>query len=1059
MQGAQRGNHIAAVQFFMMAFASVGAPYHLMLSASAGLLMTGPGASALPWVYLGVAALTPVALFAFRRASRKRSITEIVMWSLGLRILIALALKGALWAGLPQATFIASIWARLDFILAGALLIGYGRSHFSDPRQLTSALAFGIPLSLLVGGALIPLALTTLAVEDLFVVTALMLAIAVPPLLAGQPGRNAPRQRAQTAVARPLSASFRWYFVVVMIVMGASASSHYLLDAVFLTATFSVMPDAISIARAVSLALAIGGGIALVVRWLGITLSHHWSGPMAALALSPFVLALIAGFGWILQGGLTGGWVWLGALGAMKAVEMALTIAIWRPAYGDLFRLIPEPQDRKARLFADGIAHPAGGALAAVGLLIWALPTLAGLAPLEVSDASAATTEATDIAATVLTPLAYILFGALSVWLFVTLIAGLGYRRMLSNALARNQSFQTDRRAAGTDRKAREMIQQRLASKDTEEVVGAARLQAALDPRGFLNTAPRLIAHGEASMVRQLLETVEGAQRPELFPPMAGRLTVEEDEGLRDALLTAAAATGHKNSPRLLARALAAKPDSPPLGALIGLGRHGGPFGVAVAAQFLESYAARGDEALRKTLDAVTRIGHGAPPAPVAEGLRSDDPKLRQMAIRAAGRCGDASLTSLLIERLAERRERRAASQALISIGPGSIEMLAAAIGDRALPEPQRMAAVTALGAIDSPQARERLFFHLESRSLNLRATVHLALWRAGAVAPKEAGPALAERSRQMMRNAAETMLANCQLAELDAPLLNNSLALRADKSIRRAIRAAGLTKKRKKQSGQQLSALFRAQDGTDTALSLAKTLLPADLAKLTDHVGKTDENSAKALRLHLGEAPETIDDWLHHILLTAPWATDWLRALAFDQLAKRTPDTIKEVTERLENVGPLLAETMTARTEGHSTMSLSIIEKVLILKSVDLFHQVPDEDLADIAPYLSSIYFDAGDHVMRKGDVGDELYVVVGGEVEIRRADGEKVRLGEKAVFGDLAALDPEPRVADVIAATPTHVLALSNDQLLSLFESNTEIASGVISALVGRLRHAEKY
>lgn len=139
--------------------------------------------------------------------------------------------------------------------------------------------------------------------------------------------------------------------------------------------------------------------------------------------------------------------------------------------------------------------------------------------------------------------------------------------------------------------------------------------------------------------------------------------------------------------------------------------------------------------------------------------------------------------------------------------------------------------------------------------------------------------------------------------------------------------------------------------------------------------------------------------------------------------------------------------------------MSLSIIEKVLILKSVDLFHQVPDEDLADIAPYLSSIYFDAGDHVMRKGDVGDELYVVVGGEVEIRRADGEKVRLGEKAVFGDLAALDPEPRVADVIAATPTHVLALSNDQLLSLFESNTEIASGVISALVGRLRHAEKY
>ena len=411
MQGAQREHRIAAVQFFMMAFASMGAPYHLMLSASAGLLMTGPGAEVLPWVYLGVAILTPLALLIVQRAMKKRSVTEVVLWALGLRIVVAIALKAALWADLPQAAFVASVWARLDFILAGALLVGYGRTLFRDPRRLSSALAFGMPLSLLFGGALIPLALTTLAVEDLFVVTALALAVAVPPLLAGQSGAAPARIRAQAAVARPLSHSFRVYFVIVMTVMATSALGHYLLDAVFLTATFSVTPDTVAITRVVSLALAAGGALALVLRWLGITLANHWSGPLAALALSPVVLALIGVLGWLLQNGLAGGWVWLGALGAMKAIEMAVTVAIWRPAYGDLFRLIPEPQDRRARMFADSIAHPLGGALAAVGLLIWALPSLSGIAQGGAEDA----------APVAQTSLAYLLFAAYAIWIAVTL--------------------------------------------------------------------------------------------------------------------------------------------------------------------------------------------------------------------------------------------------------------------------------------------------------------------------------------------------------------------------------------------------------------------------------------------------------------------------------------------------------------------------------------------------------------------------------------------------------------------------------------------------------------
>ena len=139
--------------------------------------------------------------------------------------------------------------------------------------------------------------------------------------------------------------------------------------------------------------------------------------------------------------------------------------------------------------------------------------------------------------------------------------------------------------------------------------------------------------------------------------------------------------------------------------------------------------------------------------------------------------------------------------------------------------------------------------------------------------------------------------------------------------------------------------------------------------------------------------------------------------------------------------------------------MALGTIEKVLILKSADLFSEVPDEDLADIAPFLASVYLDPEETVIKEGEHGDELYILVSGGVRVERGGGVVTELEPGDVFGDLAALDPEPRAATVVATAPTQVLALSNDHLLALLESNVEIAAGVISTLVRRLRRSQQY
>ena len=79
---------------------------------------------------------------------------------------------------------------------------------------------------------------------------------------------------------------------------------------------------------------------------------------------------------------------------------------------------------------------------------------------------------------------------------------------------------------------------------------------------------------------------------------------------------------------------------------------------------------------------------------------------------------------------------------------------------------------------------------------------------------------------------------------------------------------------------------------------------------------------------------------------------------------------------------------------------------------------------MLDIVGRLRSRNLPAGAVVIRRGDVGDSMYFVVSGEVEVGPG---AVRLGAGTFFGELALLDRRPRVADVVTTTPAVLLVLN--------------------------------
>jgi NADH dehydrogenase len=97
----------------------------------------------------------------------------------------------------------------------------------------------------------------------------------------------------------------------------------------------------------------------------------------------------------------------------------------------------------------------------------------------------------------------------------------------------------------------------------------------------------------------------------------------------------------------------------------------------------------------------------------------------------------------------------------------------------------------------------------------------------------------------------------------------------------------------------------------------------------------------------------------------------------------------------------------------------------------------------------VGSEMYEAGQVIVRQGDVGTAMYIVRSGEVEVvREADGTTevlARLGPGSHFGEVAVLRDVRRTATVRAAGPVEVLRLSRDDTKRLTENFEAFGQGI--------------
>jgi CRP-like cAMP-binding protein len=133
----------------------------------------------------------------------------------------------------------------------------------------------------------------------------------------------------------------------------------------------------------------------------------------------------------------------------------------------------------------------------------------------------------------------------------------------------------------------------------------------------------------------------------------------------------------------------------------------------------------------------------------------------------------------------------------------------------------------------------------------------------------------------------------------------------------------------------------------------------------------------------------------------------------------------------------------------------ISTVEKVLFLKQLDLFSAIPGEHLVRVAQIAEENEYEPPEFLMREGELGDSMYLIVAGRVRVQKGEQTIVELGEKECVGEMAILDSEPRSATVQVIEPVTVLKIEREDFYELMSERAEIAHGIIKVLTRRLRH----
>jgi len=129
------------------------------------------------------------------------------------------------------------------------------------------------------------------------------------------------------------------------------------------------------------------------------------------------------------------------------------------------------------------------------------------------------------------------------------------------------------------------------------------------------------------------------------------------------------------------------------------------------------------------------------------------------------------------------------------------------------------------------------------------------------------------------------------------------------------------------------------------------------------------------------------------------------------------------------------------------------------ILKKIPLFETLNLSSLKKIQKLLRIRNFKKGKTIIREGEIGNSLFIILDGEVKVVKGRGKEsvASLGIFDFFGEMSILENKPRSASVIAKKETVLLQLNRTDFEKLVSTHTRMSFEIMKTLSSRIRETD--
>jgi HEAT repeat protein len=420
----------------------------------------------------------------------------------------------------------------------------------------------------------------------------------------------------------------------------------------------------------------------------------------------------------------------------------------------------------------------------------------------------------------------------------------------------------------------------------------------------------------------------------------------------------------------------------------------------------------------------------------VKTALESPDLEIAVAAIQTAGTLAQPTLTEKLVDLLEHKRHWRQAARSLAQLEETAVPLLRERnLNKKSLILDQRI--ITVAGMMQSEAAHELLVELLQKPDVSIRTSALQALKN---YPNSKRNVAVFKRLLQEEFQLAQRLL-HGQTEAIDNDL-KNSLNYEQEVVVQRIF---GLLMQQYDQEiimSTQTSVLHSSRERRANSLELLENLVPRQiyvgLHALLDNVSNVEQIRLMDTQLGTFTAKESIKEYI--LQTGTKHFTDWTIRLALRGIS---PEKLFQYPD------------LQLMSHATTTATVSITERVMVLKNTELFAETPENVLSSIAPIMREVSYHEGQTVFEKGDLGTSMFVIYDGQVGIYDGKVQLATFGRGDVFGELALLDAEPRSAAVITLSDVQLFRIDQADFYDLMDERGEVLRNIIRILCQRIRN----